>query len=172
MHLIRSKCIQTRAKCCNLLAFSFIATKADVPFSSNEHTQHKSNINSNRFQLLQLPTTSIVQKRWILLICWSISASMLNIANELGWMISMANKSNANRIHWTLADAWLNVMHSSVMPFKLERNEKASSFFIPICSETNAIKPMPFFIKHLKKFAKIQTFFFSDWVPSLTKKFL
>lgn len=63
-------------------------------------------------------------------------------------------------------------MHSSVMQFELERNEKASSFSIPICSETNAIKPMPFFIKHLNKFAKIQTFFVSDWVPSLTKKFL
>lgn len=149
----------------------FIATKADVPFSSNEHTQHKSNINSNRFQLLQFPTTSILQKRWILLICWSISASMLNIANELGWITSMANKINANRIHWKLADAWLDVMHSSAIQSWIRTKWK-----IVICFHSNMFRNHYCITDIIFYFwtnsLKFNLFFISDWVPSLTKKFL
>lgn len=88
---------------------------------------HRAQTKQTNFNNCNLQLLAIVYNRWIVLIRWSISSLMLSIANELERTISIANKSDADRMYWRWTEAWLNVMQSSL---KCIWNEKSLTFFI------------------------------------------
>lgn len=88
---------------------------------------HRAQTKQTHFNNCNLQLLAIVHTRWMVLIHWSISSLMLNIANELERTISKANKSDADRMYWRWTEAWLNVMQSSL---KCIWNEKSLTFFI------------------------------------------